>query len=274
MKLSVIIPARNEQFLGKTVEDILNKATGDIEIFTVLEGYWTPLVDDKRVHIIHFGEPHGMRAAINAAVRICNGDYIMKTDAHCMFAQGFDEQLIKDSEDNWLSIPQKYSLDAENWTKFKEPVQYYYLTSPEEVSIYGKGLHGRIWDSKHQERKDYQIDDLMSFQGSCWFMPKKLYEDIDYMDETNTTPYQEAQELGNKVWLSGGRVIINKNTWYAHLHKGKKYGRGYNLPNDSKRKYEDESMDFWLNNKWSKQVRNFDWLIEKFNPPGWENWSK
>ena len=275
-KLTVVIPSRNEQFLGNTICDILDKSTGDIEVIPILDGYWpnTPLIDDKRVQVVHFGKPHGMRGAINAGVRISRGDYIMKCDAHCMFAPGFDEQLIKDSEDDWLSIPSKYSLDAENWTKFKEPIQYYYLTNPEEDTLYGRGLHGRIWESKHRERKDYQIDDLMSFQGSCWFMPKKLYEDIDYMDESNTTPFQEAQELGNKVWLSGGRVVINKNTWFAHLHKGKKYGRGYNLSNDSKRRYEEESTDFWMNNKWPKQKREFAWLIDKFNPPGWENWSR
>src|SRR3990167_3792893 len=91
-KLSVIIPSRNEQFLPRTVADILAKAVGEIEVIAVLDGYWPIdgdshllLPDDKRLHIIHRGKPRGMRAAINAAAGIAKSQYLMKCDAHCMF---------------------------------------------------------------------------------------------------------------------------------------------------------------------------------------------
>src|SRR3989337_2484139 len=137
-KLSVIIPSRNERFLPQTIDDIFKKATGAVEVIAVLDGDWPGggdtrllLPDDKRLHIIHRGEPRGMRAAINAAAGIAKGQYLMKTDAHCMVAEGFDEVLKADCEDNWIVMPRRYSLDAELWERRpKESIDYHYLDCP------------------------------------------------------------------------------------------------------------------------------------------------
>ena len=53
--LSVVIPARSEMFLAKTVEDILLNIEGNTEIIVVLDGAWAapPIKDDPRVTIIH-----------------------------------------------------------------------------------------------------------------------------------------------------------------------------------------------------------------------------
>lgn len=40
MDLSILIPARNEMFLNRTVEDILSHAKSDFEIIIVLDGQW------------------------------------------------------------------------------------------------------------------------------------------------------------------------------------------------------------------------------------------
>src|SRR3990167_4131766 len=96
--VSIIIPARNEQYLGKTVEDLLTKAVGEIEIIAVLDGYWPDpkLADNDRLILIHRGTPLGMRPAINAAAAIAHGKYLMKCDAHCMFALRYDQTLKDD----------------------------------------------------------------------------------------------------------------------------------------------------------------------------------
>ena len=116
-KLSVIIPSRNELFLPQTVNDLLTKASGDVEVIAVLDGYWPdpPLPDNPNLILIHRGYPRGMRNAINSAASIASGKYLMKVDGHCMFAEGFDEVLKADMEDNWVVISRRYSLDAEKW---------------------------------------------------------------------------------------------------------------------------------------------------------------
>ena len=141
-KLSIIIPARNEQFLSNTINDIFSKSQGPIEIIVVLDGYWPnpPLIEKNNLVILHKGTPEGMRPAINSAANIATGKYLMKVDAHCVFDEGFDVKLQKDCKEDWLVVPTRYSVDHEKWerTKVNNPIQYHYLSFPYEVSIHGR----------------------------------------------------------------------------------------------------------------------------------------
>ena len=276
-KVSIIIPSCNEIYLQKTIDDILLKAKEEIEIIAFLDGYWPdPIIkDNPKVILIHSSIQKGMNYAINAMSRVATGKYIMKLDAHCILGEEFDKVLKENHKDNWISIPRRYDLIKDNWTKGSKITDYMYITppnkKPENVnSFWDRGFHGCRY--KPRGRESYLIDDLMTFQGSCWFMSKKLFEQIDGLDFGYF--WHEAQQLGNKVWLSGGRVVRNKKTWYAHLHKGKDMGRGYYL---SKRKGDEEAkeiIDLWMNNKWGKQIKKFKWLVDKFLPlSGWSNWN-
>lgn len=268
--VSVIIPSRSDQFLQQTVDDLLEKAEGEIEVIVVLDGYWpNPILrDDPRVVVLHHGIVHnnvGMRGSINTGADIARGDYIMKIDEHCMVDQGYDVKLAADCEDNWVVIPRRYRLDAENWKVIEDgrpPIDYMYIQNKDGY------LHGSEW--KRPERESILIDDTMSLQGSCWFLSKKFWDEvIGPMDDTNYGPFaNEAQEIGNKAWLSGGAVRVNKKTWYAHWHKNKS---GYGFSHEQHRAFNESvakgrsySADFWLNNKWDKRVHDFDWLINKF----------
>jgi glycosyltransferase involved in cell wall biosynthesis len=283
--VSVIIPSRNEKFLGKTVQDLLAKAEGKIEIIVVLEGYWPvpQLVEDNRLIIVHRGEAMGMRNAINAAAAIARGKYLLKCDAHCMFDTGFDKKLAADCEDNWIVIPRRKKLDAENWCideYKKRDVDYQFLTCP-MTNNDGYTMHGQIWPERDRARRNdprFDIDDNMSFQGSCWFMAKEHFDQRlrGMHEEGYGTFCQEAQELGNKTWLGGGRVVTNKKTWYAHLHKGKKYGRGYFQNMKELVAGNIWSAHHWMNNEEPRMVYKMEWLIDKFWPvPSWpEDWKK
>jgi glycosyltransferase involved in cell wall biosynthesis len=286
-KVSVIIPSRNELFLPQTVEDVLAKATGDVEAIVTLDGYWPdPILPDRpNLILVHHGKPKGMRASINAAAAVATGDYLLKCDAHCMFAQGYDEVLAADCDGDWIVIPARYSLDAENWKiakTGKSRVDYHYLSYPyahPDGKDYDPGLHGAQWNQRARERlnkPEYDIDDEMSFQGSCWFMPyRHFHEFIGGMSEVGYETFiQEPQEIGLKTWLGGGQVKVNKKTWYAHLHKGRRYGRGYFLDKREKRRGSDYSNDHWMNNRWEDRIHDIEWLIEKFWPvPTWpEEW--
>jgi len=277
-KVSVIIPARNEQFLAQTVADLFTKAAGDIEVVVTLDGYWPslPLADRDNLTLIHRGRAMGMRAALNAAAAVATGDYLLKLDAHCMFEQGFDEVLQADCEPDWLVIPRRVSLDAEEWViahTGKSPVDYEYLSYPDPPE---KGIHGAVWRDRARERLDTEIDENLSFQGSCWFMRRDYFWDrIGGMSEEGYGTFiQEPQELGLKVWLGGGKIVTNKKTWYAHLHKGKRYGRGYYLSKRECITGNLYSTDFWMNNRWPERVHDMDWLIERFWPvPTWpDDW--
>lgn len=278
-RVSVLIPSRSERFLAPTVQDVLSKATGDVEVIVTLDGYWPapPLPEDPRLILVHRGKACGMRAGINAAVDCARGEFIMKLDAHCLLDEGFDEKLKADCEPNWVVVPRRYSLDAEGWRRRRgrSPIDYQYLSYPDNQGDRGgPGLHGRTWEERNRDEslKGKFIDDLMSAQGSCYFMRRDYFRELELLDEASYGSFgSEFQEVGFKCWLSGGRVVRNKKTWYAHLHKGKKYGRGYPLG----RHDADKAVAFsnrWLSDEsgWAKQTLSFESMIRRFWPvPGW-----
>ena len=281
--LSIIIPSRSTEYLQKTIDDLLLKAKGEIEVIVVLDGVWPeiPVKEDPRVRIIHHGtqfENRGMRASINSGMALAKGDYVMKIDEHCIVDEGYDVKLAADCEDNWVVIPRRYRLDIDTWGILRDgrkPVDYNYLAYPyERPHDKTCGLHGVEW--RRRDRDSILIDDTVSCQGSCYFMKKKHWDTvIKYMDEENYGGFtHEAQEICNKTWWSGGRVVVNKNTWYAHMHKGKN-GKRYGFSNAQYRKHGEEHekgrlfcIDYWLYTK--DYPLTFDDIYKKLGPwPGW-----
>ncbi len=283
--VSIVIPSRNEQFLQKTIQDLLLKAQGDIEIIAILDGYWPPaneIIDDRRVNYLHYSKPKGMRNAINKGVLLARGEYILKTDAHCMFAEGYDIALKADCEKNWVVVPRRLRLDPFKWEIIetdKPPVDYMYLAYPEDKSVWGgKGLQGKEWREKNLITDTLPlIDDLMTSQGSCWFMFREYYDYLELMDEESYGSFaKEMQEIGLKAWLSGvhSKMVVNKKTWYAHWHKPKENGRGYSLSNKEFEKGSAETLKWLAKYKepkaWHKQTMMLSWLLKHFRPvPTW-----
>lgn len=284
--LSVIIPSRNSPFLTKTIVDVLEKSKEEIEVIVnVDEKRPENYVNDKRVTYLFPDNPIGLRKGINACVAHAKGEYIMKTDDHCMFAEGFDVVLKEDHESGWVQIPRRYSLDAENWCINKErPYRdYMYIDFPLKGKDHDDGIHGVEWYERQRERSDskYDIDDTASMQGSCWFMTKDFFDNFLKGMQEYPVPgeygygqfSQESQEIGFKTWLGGGAMKVNKKTCYAHLHKGKTYGRMYHISgwNDYTVRASAWSASYWLNNRWEGRIHDFEWFIDTAFPgmPTW-----
>lgn len=284
--LSVIIPSRNSQFLTKTIEDLLDNAEGEIEVIVnVDEKHPDKEVDDSRVTYLYPNQPIGMRMGINSCVDRARGQFIMKTDDHCSFGKGFDRILIENhAENNWVQIPRRYSLDAENWciNKTRPYRDYMYLCFPLKGKDHDWGMHGVEWFQRQRERtaSEFDIDETMSMQGSCWFMTRDHYNNtLHGMSEDGYGQFsQESQEIGNKTWLSGGKMMVNKKTWYAHLHKGKTYGRMYHVPgfNEYTVKASNWSAKHWMNGDEPGMKYDMAWFINHFAPvPSWpDNWQE
>ena len=275
--LSVIIPSRNEKYLAKTVDDIFKKSRGKIEVIVILDENdqkLTPrpnLIVQKKI-----GKP-GLRSAMNQAIALASGKYIMKTDAHCMFGEGFDKILATGCEDNWVVIPRRYSLNPDDWKiKTDRPIiDYEYFVFPFVPEIRSVKTGGK-WYQRAEDRKELMLDEDMAFQGSCWFTTKQHLKNIDgFSIETSTGDefVCESEEMANKTWLSGGKVMVNKRTWYAHWHKGSA-GRGYFITTKTMKRQRVFHNDYWMNDKWPKAIHKMEWFVERFWPiPGWpQDW--
>jgi glycosyltransferase involved in cell wall biosynthesis len=283
-KVSVVVPSRNETYLTATVKDLIAKARGDIEVIVLLENYLPEeFVHDGRVIYVYSGRVRGLRGSSNLGVSIASGEYVMKIDAHCMFDRGYDVKLAEDCEDDWVVVPRRKRLDAERWMAVEDgrpDIDYMYLSYPKDiVDPKTAGFHGRLWEEKNRDEglKDELIVDLMSAQGSCWFMRRDYIKKLELFDDEHYGTFaNEFQEIGLKCWLSGGRVVRNKKTWYAHLHKKQ---RGYSLSKATVAQANEWTKKWATNDAWDRNKVKHDlkWLIDKFAPvPEWEehDWSE
>lgn len=221
IKLSVVVPDYKDPLLHKTIDSLLdNSELGDqLEVIAVLDGCWTetPVKDDPRVRLIHLGKNTGMREAINHGVRVARGEFIMRTDEHVMFGPGYDRILTESCEPNWITTGVQYFLDPVKWELMDLPPVYHQKL----VIQSGVKFAGQRWPERDEAMKDQPISETMAMQGSVWLMPHQWWDDV--IGELQTQGYgpliQDSHEMVFKTWQKGGRLMLNKNTWFAHKHR-------------------------------------------------------
>jgi hypothetical protein len=68
--------------------------------------------------------------------------------------------------------------------------------------------------------------------------------------------YQDSHEMVFKTWKAGGRLMVNKNTWYAHKHR--KFSRTHNYGTAEAAPGWKYSLDVW--GDYYKEIRK-KWAI-------------
>lgn len=294
--LSILIPSRNEMFLSRTIQDILEHAEGNTEVIAVLDGAWAdpPIPDHPKVHLVYHSQSIGQRAATNEAAMLATGKYVMKCDAHCAFDQGFDVKLMADMQDDWTMVPIMRNLHAFDWVCPNGHRRYQGPSGPcKECG--GKTTRDVVWVAKKSpQSKAYCFDptphfqyfkefskrpegigdltETMSLQGSCFLMTRARYFDLDVCDELFGSWGSQGIEVAVKSWLSGGKVVVNQKTWYAHMFRtqGGDFGFPYPMSGNQVEHAKKQARKLFFENKWTKQVMTLEWLVERFWPvPGW-----
>jgi hypothetical protein len=201
-----------------------------------------------------------------------------------MVSEGFDEILQKTMDDNWVVIPRFYVLDAEEW-KWQDIrfYDYFYLPCPLTDPKQFRFQAGGHWKERTAARLNIPIDENMKLHGSAFFMNKKFFTDcIRGLDSSYDPCSGEDIEISLKTWLGpwNGKLMVNKNVWYAHMHKGGQRPRGYPMGATQIRNTYDWIAKYWMGNNWKERFHDLEWLIDKFYPiPTWpenfkELWEK
>lgn len=263
--LSVLIPARNEPFLEATVRDLLKNLRTNYEILVGLDGedQEVPALSDPRVRFLRLAKA-GMRPTLNRLLAQAKGRFILKCDAHCAIAEGMDDELIKAWEPGGSVVGARYDLDTDTWQKRDfSKTDCRRLTHASEDGV---GLRSMAWPEWAEAHKAERISETMTCSGSMFLIERVLWNYWGGWDEQHGHFGQEGAELACKVWLSGGRLLENKGTWYAHWNRGKAtYSMGANV----KPKSIARSHDLWMGDRWPFAKYSFAWLIDRFQPPGW-----
>jgi glycosyltransferase involved in cell wall biosynthesis len=247
MKLSCVIPSYKDPYLWKTIDSLLTNSElppDQLEVIAVLDGYWPNDIPctDKRLRIIHLGKNRGMREAINAGVALARGEFILRTDEHCMFGPGYDRILTERFKDNWIVYPMRYYLNPETWTVMdKEPNLYNKLVIDKTHNKFS----GLNWKSRAIGREHKVIDESMAMQGSCWIMKKSWWEKVIVRLQTEGYGplYQDSHEMVFKTWQAGGKLMVHKGTW--HAHKDRSFSRTHNYGHKEAEPGWKYSIDVW-----------------------------
>lgn len=294
--LSIIIPARNEEFLGRTIQGILENIEGNTELIVVLDGQWAhdPIPQHERLTIIFNPVSVGQRAATNQGASISQAKYIMKCDAHVIFDKGFDVKMMNEMQDDWTMVPTMYNLHAFDWVCYSCKERTYQGPKPEyclkcrnvefERDIvwkprwsrktmfyrFDKELRFKYWGALgHRPESQGDIAETMCLLGACWMLTREKYWELNICDEGHGSWGQQGVEVSCKTWLSGGRLVVNKKTWFSHLFRTQE-GFSFPYPNPGVEEAREYSRDLWLNDKWEKAIHPLSWLVEKFSPvPDW-----
>jgi glycosyltransferase involved in cell wall biosynthesis len=319
MELSILIPARNEFFLAKTIEDIIANSEAETEIIVVLDGQWAnPVIKQHpMVNVIYLPQSIGQRAATNVACKLARGKYVAKVDAHCSFEKGFDRKLIdgfKTTGDNVVMVPIMRNLWAFDWKCYQCGLRTYQGPTPKkckecgstdvrqkivwlaksggtksETHSSGRGPQSKsfCFDSTphfqyfneytHTEKYKRDLEETgltesMSLQGSFFMCTREKYWELNICDESFGSWGNQGIEVAAKFWLTGGKVIVNHKTWYAHLFRtqggdfGFPYANPQSLVDIGKNKVKQEVFGCKIKN----QVYPLSWLVERFWPvKGW-----
>ena len=298
--LSILIPARNERWLNRTIEDILKNSEVETEIIVGLDGVWgtESIPQHPKVTVIYFPESIGQRAITNRCCALSSAKYVMKCDSHCSFDKGFDRKLIEDMNDNWVVVPAMKNLHVFDWVckkcgarKYQGPtptecwgkkcdskdfemdIKWFAKPSPFSTSYrFNSQLEFKYW-GEYKKRQKGDIVDTLSLQGSCFMLTREKYLELNICDESWGSWGGQGAEISLKTWLSGGEVKVNKNTWYAHLFRtqGGDFGFPYSNPGNEQKKAKDTLRDTFLNGKWEKQIIPLSKILEDFSPvPDWD----
>jgi len=307
--LSVIVPGRNEMFQAQTVEDVLSRIQADTEVICILDGGWPPMrgvEDHPRAKVVKTTTPIGQRAATNLGAQMSRAKYVMKLDAHCRLDDGFDVKMMEAMEPEYTMIPAMHRLHAFDWACNNCGWTQYQGSKPQKCEECGEDdlyMH-LVWEPKwkvgptvswrfdtnlrmqywprHKKRKTVrrQIEqglvETPICVGCCFMMERERFLELGGMDEKHGSWGQFGAELGFKAWLSGGKMVTNTKTWFAHLFRTGNfsvYGEStfpYPMGSAQQEAARDYSRDFWMNDKWPLAKRKLEWLIDYFKPmPDW-----
>ena len=292
--LSICIPSRQEEFLTNTIDDILKNKRGNTQIIVGLDGCWphTPIKDHPDVVIVHYSESIGQRSITNRCVEVSKAKYIVKLDAHCGIDEGFDIKMMNLMEDDITMVGVMRNLHVFDWVcpdghrRYQGPsgvctecgkpttkdIRWIPKTNPQSTAFrFDTTLHFQYHNDFGKQQKG-DLTETMSLQGSCFMITRDRYWDLNICDEAFGSWGQQGVEVACKSWLTGGRVLVNRTTWHAHMFRtsGADFGFPYPLSGRAVERARKFSRELFLENKWPLQKYPLSWLIEKFKPlPDW-----
>lgn len=134
-------------------------------------------------------------------------------------------------------------------------------------------------DWKHRpgfaEAKKEGFTETMSLQGSFFMCTREKYWELELGELKNNqlgSWGNQGLQIACSAWLSGNSVLINHNTWYAHMFRtqGSDFSFPYPQHGREVQKTKNKIKELFWQCKHPKQIYPVSWLVKKFYPvKGW-----
>jgi len=190
--VSVIISDLFERHLPETIENLRETADGPIEIIVKSD-------DEQR----------GMRHCLNMAAHEAKGEFLFKLDGHCIMTKHWDTILKTTCENpKDMAVCRIRGINESNW-KMKDK-GFSFVTIYPDLSI---GSIGDFVDD------DPDVAETMASIGCGWMVHKDQFMDLG-MNWLHLGRYGNlGVEWALKIWLSGGRTLVNRHVICGHLFR-------------------------------------------------------
>lgn len=249
MSVSVLIPAHNEQaYLNRTIENIFDTATGEIEVIVVLNGYEQEV--DERAEVFRYQNNEGERVAMNMAATMATKTHLLRIDAHCDFSpKGWDEMMEKETGEKRLTVAVLTALEKETWKRL--PGHWYGMCRFIKSETKGKiGLEAK-WEKPNRDHDSYRkIEPNMACTGCGFMIRKDFYWSIGGADELLPKMGAIGEEFSVKTWLAGGKVQTRTDVMIGHIFGTGGYDTG------EVQKAQQMLFDLYGD--------KYDWIVAKF----------
>lgn len=172
----------------------------------------------------------------------------------------------------WSREAKKHHSAYKNWKGRWSPANASYCFDSEPHFQYFKEYSKRPEIRKQKEETGFT--ETMGLQGSCFMMTRDKYWELDIDSKEFGSWGNQGLQIACDTWLSGGKVLCNHNTWYAHMFRtqGGDFSFPYNQSGRDVAKTKNKVRDHIWKGKRPKQKLPVSWLVEKFYPvPGWSD---
>lgn len=254
-KTTIIIPARDEPYLNRTLQSLLENATGRIEIIVILDGCDYEVMKHSLIKVIRHKEPQGRRHSINEAAEQARGQYLFHIDAHCTMDEGYDTKLKCACDDRAIAVSVIRPLDPKTWKLVED-------NAAGTFAVHDKNF-AEIWSPNSKPLRSCKVmEPTLTFIGLAWMIKKNYFWQLGGYDVSLGKYGYDGPEWSLKVWLHEkypGKVLLRTDVVCGHVfhrHKGTEFTSDAKVSGMPAEAWRDEVLQRWGN-------RSYE-LIEKF----------
>jgi len=208
---TVIMFARNEKYVNRTVCNLLETATGKVQIIVVCDGCDYELPNHSQVTKVRYAKPVGKRFAANEQAKKATSEYLFFCDAHIKMQRGWDTKLKCACSSKSVAVPMIRPLDEETF-EFSDTVTG-------GVTLLNADLR-EVWSDCQDKEQIEVLRPTLAFQGMAWMIRADYYHVLGGFDESLGQWGYEGSEIATKVWLnekSPGIIILRTDLICGHV---------------------------------------------------------